>query len=630
MTPIAPSDSRFEVILQPIGRRVSVPAGTTLLDAARLAGIELVAICGGEGICGECRVRSISGELSPRTLTEGAELSNQDLDGGFRLACQAEVRSDVKVEIPPTSLTTPQRLQTEGQDIPDDFDPLIHAVEARIDPGDISDLRSDLTRVKQTLADLGFPNLQVDLGVLAALPGILRAARPGERLQFVLRKPAPHSQADISIGSSPEALVAVLPSGSRFFGLAVDIGTTKIAAYLVDMQTGLTVARAGAMNPQISYGEDVISRITYANHHEEGGHTLQTCLAATLNSLVKDLTAEAQANPGQVVEAVIVGNTCMHHLFAGLPVTQLGVSPYVAAVSDALNFPAENVGLKIAAGALVYMPPNIAGYVGADHIAMIVGAGLKNPVQTTIALDIGTNTEISLFHAGQHWSCSCASGPAFEGAHITDGMRAADGAIERLQIHGEEVQVKTISDQPAAGICGSGILDAIAELRRNSLIDHRGVFKGQHPNLHLQTGKGAPPSAFVLASADKSAAGHEIKVTRFDINEIQLAKAAIRTGVETLLSEAGISDEDIQQFIIAGAFGTYLNLESAIRIGMFPNIPRERFAQIGNAAGGGARSLLVSARQRIFAEQLTTHVNYVELATNSSFHKNYINSLAFP
>jgi len=281
--------------------------------------------------------------------------------------------------------------------------------------------------------------------------------------------------------------------------------------------------------------------------------------------------------------------------------------------------------LKLAAGAYVYLPPNIAGYVGADHVSMLLGADLRGVQQTTVALDIGTNTEISLFHAGKHYSCSCASGPAFEGAHISDGMRAAPGAIERIRIDGETVQVHTIGGGAPVGICGSGILDVVAELLEADLLDKRGVLKGNHPNLCVANNT----KEFGLTPAEKSGTGREIKVTRQDVNEIQLAKGAIRAGIEVLLAEAGIKDEDIELFVIAGAFGTYLDLESATRIGMFPDLPRARFRQVGNAAGSGARRLLVSKQQRRLADEIAREVNYVELVVHPDFMKVYVKALAF-
>ncbi len=603
------SEEMFEINLQPVGRRIELPAGVTLLDAARQAGVDLVAVCGGEGICGACRVRLIEGRLSPHTLTETANLSEADLAHGFRLACQAQVLGPVRIDIPPESLTTPQRLQLEGQDASVALAPVVIPLEVDVPPPGLDDLRSDLTRLTEATAKLTPLSLSFSRSVLADLPGKLRAQ--GWHVRLALRQ---------------SEVVAILPPHSLLYGLAVDVGTTKVAAYLVNLETGHTAAKQGAMNPQIAYGEDVISRITYANEHASGASTLQGRLVDTLNQLASDLCAEANASVDHIVEAVIVGNTAMHHLFTGLPVRQLGVAPYVPAVGEANQFPAKEVGLQLAPGAYVYLPPNIAGYVGADHVAMLLGAGLVETPKTVVALDIGTNTEISLFHQGRHFSCSCASGPAFEGAHIQFGMRAAPGAIERVRINGQEVQVQTIGGQAAVGLCGSGILDVVAELLRAHLIDGRGVMKGEHPRLR---GNGSKTD-FVLAPADKSGVEHDVIVSRSDISEIQLAKGAIRAGVETLLAVAGVGDQAIDQFIVAGAFGTYLDLESAIRIGLFPDLARDRFQQVGNAAGSGARHLLTSTRERELAEVIAKQVEYVELAGHTAFTSVYMKALAFP
>ena len=597
-----------EVILQPIGRRVTIPDGSTVLDAARLAGVELVTICGGEGVCGTCKIRLVEGQLSEVNSKEECEFSSEELNEGFRLACQAEILGDIRIEIPPESFSTPQRLQVEGQEIPTELDPIVTGLDVKTQPASLKDLRSDLTRLRSALAKSNRADFQININVVANLPTLLRSEN-GE-IRLVFRK---------------NELVSILPSGSKLVGLAVDIGTTKLAAYLVDLETGETLAKAGAMNPQIAYGEDVISRISYANDHLDGAKILQSRLVETLNKLLENLTKEVNIDQAQVVEAVMVGNTAMHHLFSGLPVKQLGESPYVAAVGESLSFVGRDIGLELATGANVYMPPNIAGYVGADHVAMLLGADLFQVNQTTIALDIGTNTEISLFHAGKHYSCSCASGPAFEGAHIQAGMRAAQGAIERVQIDGMEIRVQTIGDEPAVGICGSGILDVIAELKKNKLLDKKGVLKGDHPALREKEKN----THFVLVPAERTGTGKDVSISRQDINEIQLAKAAIRAGVEVLLAEAGIHDEDIQSFIVAGAFGTYLDISSAIQIGMFPDIPRQRFKQIGNAAGAGARKLLVSMHQRQMADTLADKVKYVELATHPDFMKIYVKALAF-
>jgi uncharacterized 2Fe-2S/4Fe-4S cluster protein (DUF4445 family) len=286
-------------------------------------------------------------------------------------------------------------------------------------------------------------------------------------------------------------------------------------------------------------------------------------------------------------------------------VKQLGHAPYVPAISEAMEFPAREVGLELAAGATVYLPPNIAGYVGADHVAVALGTGAWETDRTWVALDIGTNTEVTVTSGGRIWCCSCASGPAFEGAHIQDGMRAAPGAIERVQITEGRVYLKTITDQPPVGICGSGILDAVSEMVRTGIIDRKGAFRTGADGVTVENGL----PQFTLAPASVTGHGRPVVITRKDINEIQLAKAAIRTGVEILLSEAGAGYDEIDAFIVAGAFGTYLDIESSIRVGMFPPLPLDRFRQVGNAAGTGARQLLVSAARRRKALEIVSRVH---------------------
>ncbi|MDL1927292.1 DUF4445 domain-containing protein [Anaerolineae bacterium AMX1] len=278
---------------------------------------------------------------------------------------------------------------------------------------------------------------------------------------------------------------------------------------------------------------------------------------------------------------------------------------------------------KAAAGGTVYLPPNIAGFVGADHVAALVGAGLHNVTDTVVALDIGTNTELSLYHNGRHWTCSCPSGPAFEGAHIEDGMRAAPGAVERVRVEGDEVQIHTIGNVDAVGICGSGVLDTIAECKKMGLLTPKGAFTGEHPRLR---GSGVN-AEFVLVPAARSKTGRDVRMTRKDVNEIQLAKGAVRAGAEALLDVAGIKAEEVQQVILAGAFGTYLDLDSAIGIGMLPRTERNRYQQIGNAAGTGARRMLVSREQRQIAETLARDVEFVELAKHPNFTKIYAQAL---
>jgi uncharacterized 2Fe-2S/4Fe-4S cluster protein (DUF4445 family) len=322
---------------------------------------------------------------------------------------------------------------------------------------------------------------------------------------------------------------------------------------------------------------------------------------------------------------VAVGNTAMHHLLAGLPVRQLGVAPYVPAVSEPLDLRAGEIGLHIAPGAYLHLPPNIAGYVGADHVAMLLATKPWESGGVVVALDIGTNTEITLARGELMVSCSCASGPAFEGAHIRDGMRAAPGAIERVRIAASDIQFQTVGDVPPVGICGSGILDVVAEMLEAGIIDRRGRVTEAHPAVRA----GEKQPEFVLVPADATGHGRDIVVNRRDINEIQLAKAAIRTGIDVLLMKAGITEKDITEVIIAGAFGTYLDIDSAVRVGMLPAIPAHRFRQVGNAAGAGAKQMLIAADQRRVAWRIAGQIEYVELTNDAGFSDKYLQRMAF-
>lgn len=585
-------------------------AGETVLAAAHAAGVELVAVCGGVGVCRTCRVQHVRGSLSAPTLTEEGELDPEELAAGWRLACQAEAWSDVTLDVPPQSLATTQRLQLEGEDLADGLAPPVVALDVALAPPGNEDLRADATRIAEAVQTQGYPAPVFGLSVLQDASGRLRQQDWAARLA-------------VRRAQGVDELVAVLAPHERLLGLAVDVGTTKLAAYLVDLESGQTLARTGTMNPQIAYGEDVVSRIAYANQHTDRWQLLHDRLIGTLNERVAVLCAEAGTRCDQVVEAVVVGNTAMHHLFAGLPVRQLGEAPYVPVVSEALSVPAREVGLQLAPGAYVYLPPNVAGYVGADHVAMLLATQALRRDGLVVALDIGTNTEISLVADGRLLTCSCASGPAFEGAHIRDGMRAVPGAIERVQVANGAFHVHTVGGQRPVGICGSGILDAVATLRAAGVIDGRGRLDETHPRVRRRTGQ----VEFVLVPAADTGHGQDLVVTRKDIHEVQLAKAAIRAGVYILLGEAGIAPAAVDTFIVAGAFGTYLNLASAVQIGMFPALPRARFEQVGNAAGMGALQMLRSTACRQDAEALLQRVEYIELTTHTGFTEAFMDAL---
>ncbi len=594
------------VDFEPLGRRARVPQGATLLEAARQAGVGLNAICGGMGACGTCRVRVVAGEVSPPTETERDSLAE-----GFRLACQTRVLSDVRVDVPPTSITAPQRAQIEGHERPVELDPAVLGFDVTPTTPSMTDLRADATRLRDALYQQhGIAVDRCDHVALCQLPTLLR-----------------EHEWHIHLMIRDGEVIAIAPAGTSPLGLAVDIGTTKLAAYMVDLEGGETLAATGMMNPQIAYGEDVMARIVYAMDGETQARELQRALIGELDNVARELCAQAGRDSAEIVEAVLVGNTCMHHLALGLPVEQLGLAPYVPALADSYDLKARELGLHLAPGANIHLLPNIAGFVGADHVAMLLATGLHETNEITVGLDIGTNTEISLAVDGRLLSCSCASGPAFEGAHIRDGMRAAPGAVERVQLVDGQVQYQTIDGAPPVGICGSGILDVVAELRRIGVLRANGAMKlDSHPRVRVTDGS----SEFLLVPAGERDALRDLAITRKDINEIQLAKAAIRAGIEVLLGETGLEAEQVERVVVAGAFGTYLDVGSALAVGMFPPLPRERFVQVGNAAGIGAKLALVSRHCRRVAEEIARRVEYVELTTHPRFVENYMAALTLP
>jgi uncharacterized 2Fe-2S/4Fe-4S cluster protein (DUF4445 family) len=588
----------YQIDFEPLGRRLQVGRGISILTAAQQAGVGLVSICGGKGTCGRCKVQVLEGQLSPLSETERKKLTPGEIASGYRLACQAEVLSDLKIHIPPQSLTAAQRTQVEGQELTVPIVPVVMGHDVQLPPPTREDIRSDLDRMRHHLAEtLGLSDLTVDFALLRQLPTRLREEGWAG-----------------TVGLRGQEMISLSPLGRKLLGLAVDMGTTKLAGYLLELETGRTLAAAGAMNPQIAYGEDVMARIAYAMGGEEQAVTLREAVVGAVNDLARNLCGQSGHLLDEIVEAVVVGNTAMHHLFLGLPVRQLGLAPYLSAVSEALDLKAREVGLEIAPGGYVHLLPNIAGFVGADHVAMILSTVIGEAEGTVLGLDIGTNTEVVLRAHGRLISCSTASGPAFEGAHIKDGMRAAEGAIERLRIVASGVEYQTIGDAPPVGLCGSGVLDAVAQLRQLGVLDERGNM-GDHPRVR-RTDHGPE---FVLVAGEGDGSGRDVVITRGDVGEIQLAKGAIRAGVNILLDEAGLSAQDIDQVVIAGAFGTYIDVSSAIVIGMFPPLPLERFNQVGNAAGMGAKLALVSREQRARAAEIACQVEYIELTNDKRF-----------
>lgn len=602
----------FEIDFEPIGKRVDVAADLNLLDAARQAGIGLASVCGGEGTCGRCRVTILSGEVSAPVDADRRFLSQLELSAGQRLACRCHIHSAVKVHVPKASLITDQRLQVNGVARQMQIEAAVHAYEIEVSEPTLYDLRSDLDRIIDALETMHGQRKWW------AEPAVVRT------LSLLARRTKWH----LTVYARGNELVGFEAAGRKPIGFAADLGTTKVAGYLVDLETGEELASAGVMNPQIGYGEDVISRMVHATRNADGSSELARVIREAFNTMIGALADEAGVSREQIVEACMVGNTAMTHLLLDLPVRQLSVSPFVAATSIALDVKARELQLEMAAGAYVHVLPCIGGFVGADHVAMILGSDLDRKPYVAIGVDIGTNTEIALLRPNEKTltSASCASGPAFEGAHIHDGMRASTGAIEAVRITDEGVQIKTIGSAPPVGVCGSGIVDAIAEMYRSGVINNRGRMNRAAPGVRAN-GKG---DEFVLASAEISGTGRDIVITQLDVNEIQLAKGAIAAGLETLIVATNTTPEEIEEVIVAGAFGSYLDLESALAIGLLPRLPKAKYVQVGNAAGVGAKMALLSLKERQRAQQIMQRTGYIELTTQAGFNSRFARSMMFP
>ena len=595
----------YKIKFEPLGLSGRCRANESLLACAQSAGIGLISLCGGKGKCQSCRVQLLEGTASKPTASELKAYSRQEIKEGWRLACQSYPTSDGKVGIPPTSLTTTQRVQTEGQAATVSPEPVVVPYQVKMSTPSLSDAQADADRLLKALNRQHHLRCDhIDTGALGQLSQQLRSWK---------------WQCRASVRENE--LIAFGPWPSRQLGLAIDLGTSKVSGYLVDLDSGQTLLAAGISNPQISYGEDIISRISYATQSAAKAKQLQQLVVRSLNKLAGDLCAATKAKVEDIVDAVLVGNTAMHHLLAGLPVKQLALAPFVPAISRAMDIKASRLGLKFAPGAYLHLLPNIAAFVGADHTAALLATLNSKSQETTIAIDIGTNTEVSLIEKGKITTTSCASGPAFEGWHIKDGMRAASGAIERLRIADNKVEYQTIDDKPAIGICGSGILDTVAQLYLAGVLGEGGQMDSKHKRVR----RGDKHLEFVLVdNKEKKGVTKDIVITQQDVREIQLAKAAIRTGIQALLEANGYGEEKIQKVIIAGAFGTYIDVTSAIAIGMLPSLPLERFQQVGNAAGTGARLALISRTKRAAAQKIVTGINYVELASVPGFNQNFM------
>ena len=603
-----------EILFEPMGIRVRTREGSTLLDAARSRGICIRSECGGRGICGKCRV-FVRGAVSEPTERELEVLPREELERGARLACQARVAGSCVVYVPPESRLLRRRILSEGVRAEVVVSPAVEKLYLELEAPSISDPTPDFERLARALVEeYGVADLEAPLEVLSQLPGVLR--RAGWKITVVIRR--------------GRELISVEEGDTRssLYGLALDIGTSKIACYLVDLSSGDLVGVESAENPQIQYGEDLISRLTYVVQKDGGLEELREAVTRAANRLIRTCCSKAGVAPSAIYEVVVVGNTVMHHIFMGLDPRYLGTSPYVPAAKK-VESKAKNLGLAANEQARVLALPIIARFVGADAVADILATRLYEASEYCLLLDIGTNTEVVLGRRDKMLATSCASGPAFEGGHVEFGTKAVEGAIERVRIDPDtlEVEYETIGDARPIGICGSGVVDAIAELLKCGVVDRRGVMKEvECPRIR----KRREQLEFVVAWREETGIGRDIVITQRDVREIQLAKGAVYAGCSVLMKRLRIDSRDVKKIYIAGAFGTRLNVESAIVIGLIPDVSRDLIEVVGNAAGVGAVMALVSTEERARAEEISRKVEYVELVADPSFKDELRDSLYFP
>jgi uncharacterized 2Fe-2S/4Fe-4S cluster protein (DUF4445 family) len=606
---------------QPLGRRVSSEVGSTLLDLAMDTDVPVESICGGAGKCGKCRVMVAAGSehLSPPTENERSTLTKEEKDMGVRLACQTRVvqSGDIVVDVPELSRRGHHRLLASGIEPEVERTPAVGKILLRIPPATLEDIRADDDRLLEVLHSEAAITANISQGVHQLLPKAVRE-NSWEATVTLYRN---------------EELIRIDPGDTtgNLLGVAVDLGTTKVVAYLVDLISGEILGTESQPNPQIPFGEDVMSRITYASRTDGGLRRLNEAIVNAVNALLARLCETAGKDQTDILEMLVVGNTAMHHIFFGITPEHLAQAPYAPAIRTAISVDPGHLGIDIYPFGKVSSLPNIAGFVGADAVAVLLASGLHDDEDIGMMIDIGTNTEIIAGNRGRLIGCSCASGPAFEGAHIKHGMRAASGAIERVWIDPStmEVHLRTVDDAPARGICGSGIVDAISEMFRCRVIGSSGKLSEPGSNERVRRGADGKME-FVLVADGEAGAGTDITITQNDIQEIQLAKAAIFTGVSTLMKKLGIGCSDLKCVYAAGAFGTYVDATSAVTIGMYPDIPPERIKFVGNAAGSGARMALKSIKSRDLADRLSRRVEYIELAMEKDFQAEFAKAMFLP
>jgi uncharacterized 2Fe-2S/4Fe-4S cluster protein (DUF4445 family) len=634
-------------VFMPSGRRGEFPAGTSVLSAARALGVDIDSVCGGRAICGRCQVTLSAGEfaklkidskegnLTPFGDSEEKYQRIKGLKDGRRLGCQALILGDVVIDVPAESQIHRQMVRKAADTIRDlEVDPIVKLYYVELPKPTMGDQTCDLTRLQQGLElQWGLAGLDADITFLRALSAAVRAGETygGEwKVTVAVRD-----------GSK---LTAVWPGfKARVFGVAVDVGTTTVAGHLCDLATGEVLASSGMMNPQIRFGEDLMSRISYLQQNEGQAPVLTASIRGALQDLISHVSSQAGVPPGDIVEMTIVGNPTMHHLVLGIDPTQLGMEPFPLVVDKGVTVAARDLELPISPGGQAYFLPCIAGHVGADTAGVILSQAPHISDEMTLVIDVGTNAELVLGSKDRLIACSSPTGPAFEGAQISSGQRAAPGAIERVRIDRATLQprfkvigcelwsdergfIESIARIGVTGICGSGIIEVVAELFLSGIVDATGrmLAKGKdvvgHPNF-IPSGRNFE---YVLYRS----AERVVKVIPADIRAIQLAKAACYSGAKLLMDRMAV--ENVDRIYLAGAFGSYIDVKYAMTLGMIPDCHLSRVSSVGNAAGTGARIALLNRAARSEIDSVIRRVEKVETAIAPKFQEYFVAAMNLP
>ena len=612
---------------------ITVPTGTLILDAAQQAGIEINQPCGGQGRCGRCAVIVTDGNDGNVRRRSTLRLSEEDVAAGYALACQTVIRGDVSITVPPQEKIK-RRLTTDrtvsAVTVPEGYDPdveqTIRPVHLTLSQPSMDDQTDDWSRL-QTAArqQAGVARLDISLGLLQEIGPILRE---GEwQVTAVIRADdwdAAEPQADLL-----DLLPGHVPTDQPLWGAAVDIGTTTVTVWLVDLLTGEVRAQAAEYNQQIARGEDVISRIIFASK-DDGDKKMRALVEGTINDLLKRVCKRAKASPKEVVKVTVSGNSTMMHLFLGIPASSIRLTPFITAVNHLPLLAASDVGLTIHPRAVVDCLPGVASYVGADISAGVLSSGMADSEEMVLFLDVGTNGETVLGSKDWLVTCACSAGPAFEGGGVLHGMRATEGAIEEIWIDDEtyEPSFRVIGDVEPSGICGSGLIALLAEMFITGVVD-----KGGGVNQQLdtpRTRKGDHGGEYVIVWADETSHGEDIVITNVDIDNLLRAKAAIYAGFTVLAESVGVPLEMAERVLVGGSFGKYINVEKAIQIGLLPDMDWDRFRFLGNTSVKGSYLALISRQARDRIAEIAASMTYIELSADNRFYDAFTSALFLP